>query len=209
MDLLRQKLQSKIAQKQALRGLSPHSSSSSPTKSAATATSKRAARRKRKEDLKNHHQRKKEKGGFSGAEGDKSGKVVAVSPLGNGKETKAAQPTVTDDLNSIDFGSMTGLVKKKSYGNNKSLNNLGKKKSLDRLLQEAEAKKSRLKELKSSDKVEVRASKANESSATIKLQTLGTHSMLEITYYCTSLNFSLFCFNSICLATQLSCTNIG
>jgi len=67
--------------------------------------------------------------------------------------------TVMDDLMGIDFGSIAGLKNDfQTNGNyssfNKSLKNMGKKKSLERLLAEAEAKKERLRQLKESDNVE-------------------------------------------------------
>ena len=64
--------------------------------------------------------------------------------------------TVADDLSGIDFGAIAGLktdfIMKGNYSSaNKSLKNMGKKKSLERLLSEAEAKKERLRQLKESD----------------------------------------------------------
>lgn len=63
--------------------------------------------------------------------------------------------TVADDLCKIDFGAIAGLkteliTKGKYTLVNKSLKNMGKKKSLERLLSEAEAKKERLRQLKES-----------------------------------------------------------
>ena len=163
IELLRQKLQSKIAAKQAQRGGNNEDKNSS-------ATSKRAARRKRKEELKKHHAKKEKKKGFTATATSKPNDVVAISPSGSSNATTPVPtPTVTDDLTSIDFGGITGLVKKKNHGNNKSLNGIGKKKSLDRLLAEASAKKMRLKELKSSDKAsDVEKAKSIEWGDTLR-----------------------------------------
>lgn len=67
--------------------------------------------------------------------------------------------SLADDLNGIDFGAIVGLksdfLTKGNYlSANKSLKNMGKKKSLERLLSEAEAKKERLRQLKESADVE-------------------------------------------------------
>jgi DNA excision repair protein ERCC-4 len=79
--------------------------------------------------------------------------------LGIKKSNFTADPTtVADDLSGIDFGAIAGLktdfIMKGDYSSaNKSLKNMGKKKSLERLLSEAEAKKERLRQLKESDDV--------------------------------------------------------
>ena len=87
--------------------------------------------------------------------------IKIVKELGGSKinrETNKAKSLV-DDLAGIDFGGIAGLkddllTKGKYVGVNKSLKNMGKKKSLERLLEEAEAKKARLRQLKESDDIE-------------------------------------------------------
>jgi hypothetical protein len=70
--------------------------------------------------------------------------------------TTTTIPTVPEDLSGIDFGTLTGLASSHSTSikDNKSLINIGKKKSLESLLTEAEKKKARLKELKQSEQAE-------------------------------------------------------
>ena len=71
-------------------------------------------------------------------------------------QTTTTTPTVPEDLSGIDFGTLTGLASSHSTSikDNKSLVNIGKKKSLESLLTEAEKKKARLKELKQSEQAE-------------------------------------------------------
>lgn len=58
------------------------------------------------------------------------------------------------DLVGIDFGGILGFNDIPQYKNNKSITNLGKKKSLEKLLAVAESKKQRLRELKDSEEEE-------------------------------------------------------
>lgn len=93
---------------------------------------------------------------FSGTKGS-PGKINKLQDVGGIKinSDSGEMKTVSDDLSGIDFGGIAGLksdaLTQQNYSNiNKSLKNLGKKKSLERLLAEAEAKKLRLRELKES-----------------------------------------------------------
>jgi len=130
-----------------------------------TIVSKRAARRtekKRRVDIakKKHAQQIVPSGKtLTGKNGLIAIKIV--KELGGSKINSATNKakTLVDDLAGIDFGAIAGLkddllTKGKYVGVNKSLKNMGKKKSLERLLEEAEAKKLRLRQLKESDDIE-------------------------------------------------------
>jgi hypothetical protein len=128
-----------------------------------TIVSKRAARRadkKRKIEIaKTRQVQQKVSGGFTVTGKNGLVPIKIVKDLGGSKintETKAKD--VIDDLVGIDFGGIAGLKGDLLRGNysavNKSLKNKGKKKSLERLLEEAEAKKARLRQLKESDALE-------------------------------------------------------
>ena len=128
MELLRIKLQNKIAAQKSARGITPDEATLGAN---TTGASKRAARRKRKDDLKKHHAKKgkgkgenskKEKNclGHSnvagGADTDTdAANVVAehVEAAATATATKKVAVSVKDDLNGIDFGELSGLVKKK------------------------------------------------------------------------------------------------
>jgi hypothetical protein len=121
--------------------------------------SKRAARKQAKKDRIEAAKKKAGAAGFSNAEkgaqiSNNSKKALSDAANGtNGADDTSVvtPPTVTDDLSGIDFGQVIGLKKKSEHGNNKSLANQGKKKSLESMLAEAEAKKKRLRELKGSE----------------------------------------------------------
>lgn len=86
--------------------------------------------------------------------------IKIVNNLGGSKiNSDAKQSNFLDDLSGIDFGGISGLkddllTKGKYTSVNKSLKNVGRKKNLEKLLQEAEAKKERLRQLKESDNIE-------------------------------------------------------
>lgn len=150
IEQLRAKLRAKIAEKK------QHLPTFGLTDAidAAGAVSKRAARRAEK--LRRIEAAKARKAASAGgksnviltstARTEKNRPMTAVNDVAAEMLTK-----VENDLEKINFGTMAGLNSTPNYRNNKSLANLGKKKSLDRLLQEAEAKRQRLKELKESD----------------------------------------------------------
>ena len=132
MELLRIKLQNKIAAQKSARGITPDEATLGAN---TTGASKRAARRKRKDDLKKHHAKKgkgkgenskKEKNclGHSnvagGADTDTDAANVvaehveaAATATATATATKKVAVSVKDDLNGIDFGELSGLVKKK------------------------------------------------------------------------------------------------
>ena len=149
IEQLRAKLRAKLEEK---RANLPGGKSQS-----ATMVSKRAARRAEKQ--KRIELAKKKKNASSGS--TKTGKTkndritIVTKELGGSKITSSASSKL-DDLAGIDFGGIAGLKETdKNYSDaNKSLKNMGKKKSLERLLEEAEAKKKRLKELKASNATE-------------------------------------------------------
>jgi|AntRauTorckE5430_2_1112549.scaffolds.fasta_scaffold00265_8 DNA excision repair protein ERCC-4 len=129
-----------------------------------TIVSKRAARRaekKRRVDLAKKKQAQIIVPGGKTVTG-KNGlaAIKIVKDLGGSTINNDAHPnnSVVDDLAGIDFGGIAGLkddlLKGRYTGVNKSLKNLGKKKSLERLLEEAETKKARLRELKESDDID-------------------------------------------------------
>lgn len=152
IEQLRARLHAKLEEKRSSRpGLSGNSD---------TMVSKRAARRAEKQ-RKIELAKKRNANASSGSTQTgrkKSEKIVLVKDLGGSKisdtENKAS---IGDDLSGIDFGGIAGL-KNDLTGNyseaNKSLKNKGKKKSLESLLAEAEAKKERLRQLKQSDDIE-------------------------------------------------------
>ena len=85
-------------------------------------------------------------------------------------KTKPTNHSAADDLATIDYQSIAGLKPKPESGNldNKSLG--GKKKSLEKLLADAEKKQQRLKELKKSAKDEDREKARNiEWGETLKV----------------------------------------
>lgn len=154
IEELRAKLRAKLEEKRSHR---PGSNGNSDTM-----VSKRAARRVEKQrriELAKKRQLSGSKGTTQTGK-TKMEKISIVQDLGGTKISKTGSATTTtvgDDLSGIDFGGITGL-KNDLAGNyteaNKSLKNQGKKKSLERLLAEAEAKKERLRQLKESDIVE-------------------------------------------------------
>ena len=145
VEALRARLRAKIAERQSQRpgvALSPD------------AVSKRAARRAEKQRRVEAAKKRADKGGstqvgkndakkykLSGAE--LGGTVVNTGRGANGGGSRE------EDLAGVDFGGIAGLTKKATYLDNKSLaKSGGKKKSLDRLLADAEKKRDRLQELK-------------------------------------------------------------
>lgn len=145
IEILRTKLRAKIAAKRAER----------PSGDDSQTVSKRAARRaEKRKKVEAAKQRNAAAGGHSDV-GKRNGKgATGVVPRLTNDHDKAAAAktkvaTVKDDLAGIDFGGIAGLQKKAYHEDNRSLANLHKKKkSLDRLLQEAQDKQQRLQELK-------------------------------------------------------------
>lgn len=169
IEALRAKLHSKIAEKRARSNRTcsgfddinsePHNKDGNAN---AQAVSKRAARRAQKQRLKQIAIARK-KGGHSSANQNKGNVTVTHTlassssddPTKNNKQSKSTTTasSLKDDLAGINFGSIAGLNSTEYYKDNKSLAGEAKKKkkSLDRLLKEAEDKQKRLQELKSSD----------------------------------------------------------
>lgn len=141
IEALRARLHAKIAEKQANRP--------SANGDEAVAVSKRAARRAEKR--RRVEAAKARNYSNVGRETAKKLRIADMAMGGTKINTLAgAVGSREDDLAGIDFGGIAGLSKKAHYLDNKSLVNAGgKKKSLDRLLKEAEKKRQRLKELKS------------------------------------------------------------
>jgi hypothetical protein len=187
IEQLRNKLKAKLEEK-----------SDRPAGASDTWVSKRAARRAEKKKRQEMAAKKKAKSAKVGVNGSglmkngMPGKVKLVAAdLGGSKintdQKSKSTSNVFDDLEGIDFGGIAGLKNPVGLrGNyavaNKSLKNLGKKKSLERLLEEAEAKKARLRELKESGDVDDK-NKASElewgdairvASGTVKARNMDT-----------------------------------
>ena len=155
IEQLRAKLRAKLEEKRSQR---PGTGSNSDTM-----VSKRAARRAEKKRKIELAKKKQANTGSNISKGStqtgktKQEKISLVKDLGGSTISETNAKTVVDDLSGIDFGGIAGL--KNNLGanyieSNKSLKNKGKKKSLERLLAEAEAKKERLRQLKESDDAE-------------------------------------------------------
>lgn len=155
IEQLREKLRAKLEEKKKNSVINGKSD---------TIVSKRAARRAEKKRRIEQAKKKANaniSGGKTATGKDGLATIKIVKDLGGSRinsDTNRAK-SISDDLAGIDFGGIAGLkddlLKRGSYGGvNKSLKNLGKKKSLERLLEEAEAKKARLRELKESDDLE-------------------------------------------------------
>mmetsp|Transcript_58490 Transcript_58490/g.87090 ORF Transcript_58490/g.87090 Transcript_58490/m.87090 type:complete len:445 (-) Transcript_58490:212-1546(-) len=148
IEILRAKLHAKIAEKRASRPKSENGEAED-----APAISKRAARRAEKQKRVEAAKARKRSAGHSSAENGAAAKKYKMEDLGGSKYNAdgKAPATVKDDMDGIDFGGISGLATKKHYEDNKSLSNVNKKKSLERLLEEAEKKQQRLKALKQGD----------------------------------------------------------
>ncbi len=160
IEQLRAKLRAKIEAKRLHR----------PGGTSDTMVSKRAARRaekKRKMELAKKKLQQSSSGGKTYT-GKTTNKITIVdadkvheSLLGGSKINNPSDTdNVDNDLSGIDFGGIAGLKSDLSVSGgkysevNKSLKNKGKKKSLEKLLAAAEAKKERLRQLKESDDLE-------------------------------------------------------
>ena len=144
IEALRARLRAKIAERQSQRPGGVQSPD---------AVSKRAARRAEKQRRVEAAKKRADKGGSTrvGKSDAKKYKVSdaelggTVVNAGRGAKSTSRE----EDLAGVDFGGIAGLSKKATYLDNKSLaKSGGKKKSLDRLLADAEKKRDRLQELK-------------------------------------------------------------
>eukprot|EP00557_Chaetoceros_sp_GSL56_P004366 CAMPEP_0176497150 /NCGR_PEP_ID=MMETSP0200_2-20121128/11566_1 /TAXON_ID=947934 /ORGANISM="Chaetoceros sp., Strain GSL56" /LENGTH=439 /DNA_ID=CAMNT_0017895135 /DNA_START=69 /DNA_END=1384 /DNA_ORIENTATION=- len=156
IEELRAKLRAKLEEKR----------NASATNSTSDAViSKRAARRAEKRRRLELAKKKQAEQQNSSAGKTLTGKngvpnVKIVTNLGGSKiNSDVKQPNFMDDLSGIDFGGIAGLkddllTKGRYTSFNKSLKNMGKKKNLEKLLEEAESKKERLRQLKESDNIE-------------------------------------------------------
>mmetsp|Transcript_8040 Transcript_8040/g.11586 ORF Transcript_8040/g.11586 Transcript_8040/m.11586 type:complete len:409 (+) Transcript_8040:127-1353(+) len=137
IEALRAKLHAKIAEKRALR----------PQPTDASAVSKRAARRAEKQ--RRQEEAKKKKAAATAVRGQ-----ISKLKLAKTGTSLAAGTSAQDDLEHMDFGKLAGLNSTKSLttpyskGGNKSLTNMNKKKSLEKMLADAESKRQKLLELK-------------------------------------------------------------
>lgn len=148
IEALRQKLQAKLAEKQAMRPTSDPSS-----------VSKRAARRAEKKRRREEAIRRKKKT-TSDAESDKNNKrsTTLTTQLSSTHDDPLA------DLAQVDFGLLSGLNSNSNSNyteTNKALRNLTKTKNLEKMLADAQAKKQRLEELKHSQDAQDKEKAAN------------------------------------------------
>lgn len=150
IEALRAKLHAKIAAKQGQRPSNPDQ------------ISKRAARRAEK--LKRQEEAKRKKGPNSG-----SNSKVETAASHYKLADAAANPA--QDLANLDFGRLAGLNKKTNENyleSNKSLANLSKKKNLQKMLSDAQAKRQKLQELKAGNEEEKAKAAAMMWSETLK-----------------------------------------
>ncbi|EJK63175.1 hypothetical protein THAOC_16187 [Thalassiosira oceanica] len=182
IEALRAKLHKKMAEKRSAAGINPDDTEGADVDtSAPQLVSKRAARRAEKRKRKEAAMQRNKRKTTSTAESKKTEqkRVVNVggSALNAPTNTKSTNHSPADDLATIDYQSIAGLKPKLESGNldNKSLGG-GKKKSLEKLLADAERKQQRLKELKESAKEEDREKARNiEWGETLKVAGRGTH----------------------------------
>jgi len=135
IDLLREKLHAKIAEKQ----------QQNPRTKDPNQVSKRAARRAEKERRREEAKKRKSS---STAESSNANNTRFASGV-DSEATRAA------DLAQVDFGRLAGLngssLQKNYEQSNKALQNLSKSKNLHKMLADAEAKRAKLEELKQGD----------------------------------------------------------
>lgn len=149
IEQLRAKLHAKIAEKRSASGISEDGVPTDTT--SPSLVSKRAARRAEKR--KRQEAAKQRKKSTPSAVRDRSEPQRVVN-LGGSKfnepASKISTVAASDDLATIDYQSIAGLKELDPSFDNKSLNPKAKKKSLEKLLADAERKQQRLKELKAS-----------------------------------------------------------
>lgn len=173
IEMLRAKLHAKMSEKRAAAGISAETQgadgAAAVDTSAPALVSKRAARRAEKMKRKQAAQQRNQKKSSSMAE-KKSKEPQRVINLGGSTYNaptasgKASKKSAAEDLATIDFQSLAGLKPKMDAAfNDKSLNpkTANKKKSLEKLLADAERKQQRLKELKASSDKEDREKAQN------------------------------------------------
>ena len=173
IEMLRAKLHAKMSEKRAAAGISAESQAADGAAavdtSAPALVSKRAARRAEKMKRKQAAQQRNQKKSSSMAE-KKTKEPQRVINLGGSTynaptaSEKASKKSAAEDLATIDFQSLAGLKPKMDAAfNDKSLNpkTANKKKSLEKLLADAEKKQQRLKELKASSDKEDREKAQN------------------------------------------------
>ena len=214
IEMLRAKLHAKMAEKRAAAGLTSDAQgadSSAPINTLAPAlVSKRAARRAEKRKRQEAAKERNKKKTNSSAEQNKNepqrvvnlgGSILNAtmisSPNGKSPATTAAQ-----DLATIDYQSLAGLKPKLNpQYDNKSLNPKlqKKKKSLEKLLADAEKKQQRLKELKESSVDDDREKAKNiEWGEALKVAGRVLCCLKRLIYF-----FHLFCVITLRLFTHL------
>eukprot|EP00985_Skeletonema_marinoi_P023449 scaffold15674_cov148-Skeletonema_marinoi.AAC.3 len=170
IEMLRAKLHAKMSEKRAAAGISEESQAAAVDTSSPALVSKRAARRAEKMKRKQAAQQRNQKKSTTMAEKNKEpqrvinlGGSTYNAPTASTSE-KASKKSAAEDLATIDFQSLAGLKPKMDAAfNDKSLNpkTANKKKSLEKLLADAEKKQQRLRELKASGDKEDREKAQN------------------------------------------------
>eukprot|EP00814_Leptocylindrus_danicus_P010418 CAMPEP_0116031864 /NCGR_PEP_ID=MMETSP0321-20121206/17811_1 /TAXON_ID=163516 /ORGANISM="Leptocylindrus danicus var. danicus, Strain B650" /LENGTH=430 /DNA_ID=CAMNT_0003507157 /DNA_START=3 /DNA_END=1291 /DNA_ORIENTATION=- len=144
IEILREKLHAKIAAKQGKASIGL----AAALNNADAKVSKRAARRAEKQ-RRIEEAKQRNANTLGGASSKHSSKTKME--ISDETPTTQVEPIVEEDptLSQIDYGTITGLREDKNWMSaNKSLKNQNKKKSLEKLMEEAEKKKKRLDDLK-------------------------------------------------------------
>lgn len=149
IEQLRAKLHAKIAQKRSASGISEDGVTATNTTSPAL-VSKRAARRAEKRKRQEAAKQRKKSAPSSVQDRSEPHRVVNLGGSKLNEPTSKKLASAADDLATIDYQSIAGLKKLDPKFDDKSLNPKVKKKSLEKLLADAERKQQRLKELKES-----------------------------------------------------------
>jgi hypothetical protein len=155
IEILRAKLHAKIAEKRSISGITEDGAAPANSTTSSALVSKRAARRAEKRKRQEAAKQRKKAAPSSVQERSEPQRVVNLGGSKFNEPTKKkAVTSAADDLATIDYQSIAGLKKIDPKFDDKSLNPKVKKKSLEKLLADAERKQQRLKELKESSAAE-------------------------------------------------------
>jgi hypothetical protein len=155
IEILRAKLHAKIAEKRSVSGITEDGAPPANSTTSSALVSKRAARRAEKRKRQEAAKQRKKTAPSSVQERSEPQRVVNLGGSKFNEPTKKkAITSAADDLATIDYQSIAGLKKIDPKFDEKSLNPKVKKKSLEKLLADAERKQQRLKELKESSAAE-------------------------------------------------------
>ena len=155
IELLRAKLHAKIAEKRSASGITEDGAAPANSTTSSALVSKRAARRAEKRKRQEAAKQRKKAAPSSAHDRAEPQRVVNLGGSKFNEPTnKKSVTSAADDLATIDYQSIAGLKKLDPKFDDKSLNPKVKKKSLEKLLADAERKQQRLKELKESSAAE-------------------------------------------------------